>query len=219
MNQIFDAIVADAQAQGAASEDQVHMTGISNQEGNIMYQGTPNQVKVANLANLVAQGVDFSEAVQMIKQASATGEFLSSAGQRIRGAAGAAADYARGIAGAPMYSGARSAPGRAGDWVAGHYADLKDAGNAMIHPELYDTRNAAGVMEAASAARTRGVAANRMVTNPLVYVPAGAMALGAGGYALGREKKAAVDMLCARGVDFDDAVNAVNQKSYEMFGR
>lgn len=70
VNEIFDSIVADAQSQGAASTDQVHTQGVAAQEGKVEDSATPNQVKVAALAELMEQGFDFEEASEMIKQAS-----------------------------------------------------------------------------------------------------------------------------------------------------
>ena len=80
VNEIFDAVVADAQSQGAASADQVHTTGVSANEGKVEDHATPNQVKTAEKINmeklaaiqeLVANGIAFSDAVDMVKQAEA----------------------------------------------------------------------------------------------------------------------------------------------------
>lgn len=68
INQIFDGIVQDALAQGAASEQQVHGSGYAAPEGNAE-SGVPNQVKVAAVERMVEAGVDFNEAVEFVKEA------------------------------------------------------------------------------------------------------------------------------------------------------
>lgn len=77
VNQIFDAIIADAQSQGAASYDQVHGQGIAAHEGTAFQHATPNQLphaeveKAAAVAALVETGFDFDSAVSMVKEAEA----------------------------------------------------------------------------------------------------------------------------------------------------
>lgn len=68
INEIFDAIVADAMSQGAASTDQVHTTGVASHEG-AAEKAVPNQEKVAALNELIESGVSFEDATSMIKQA------------------------------------------------------------------------------------------------------------------------------------------------------
>lgn len=84
VNQIFDAIVADAMGHGAAGYEQVHQTGITGAEG-AANAGAPNQAamqhmnsavseeveKVAATVALVEAGFDFNDAVNMVKQAEA----------------------------------------------------------------------------------------------------------------------------------------------------
>lgn len=71
INEIFDAIIADTMSQGAASKDQVAVTGVSSHEGAAEARAMPNQVhqKMAALQELTEGGMDFSEAVELIKQA------------------------------------------------------------------------------------------------------------------------------------------------------
>ena len=69
INEIFDAMVADTLAQGAASTEQVHETGVAKQEGAVNDHAVPNQVKVAHVTDLMNQGVDFESAVSMVKEA------------------------------------------------------------------------------------------------------------------------------------------------------
>lgn len=81
INQIFDAIVADAMSRGAAPIDQNPAQGVSKDEGAINNQA-PNQVqtgsytvagdaqeKAAAVSALVEQGHDFEDAVNMVKAA------------------------------------------------------------------------------------------------------------------------------------------------------
>jgi hypothetical protein len=82
INQIFDAIVADAMAQGAAPVDQNPAPGVTKDEGAQIRVQAPNQVQVgpytvaedevekaAAVSELVAQGHDFESAVSMVKAA------------------------------------------------------------------------------------------------------------------------------------------------------
>lgn len=80
INQIFDAIVADAMARGVAPVDQNPAPGVAGQEGAQIGAQAPNQVqtggwvtagqeKAAAVSELVGQGFDFDEAVNMVKEA------------------------------------------------------------------------------------------------------------------------------------------------------
>lgn len=79
VNEIYDAVIADALAQGAASQDQVHTQGVAAVEGVPEQAATPNQVdtmsaddeqeKAAAVSQLVADGIDFDNAVNLVKQA------------------------------------------------------------------------------------------------------------------------------------------------------
>lgn len=77
VNQIFDAIVAKAMAQGAVAHDQVTQTGIAPMEGAVEQHAVPNGVpstsdsveKVAAVSALVNSGFDFDQAVEMVKAA------------------------------------------------------------------------------------------------------------------------------------------------------
>jgi hypothetical protein len=83
INQIFDAIVADAMAQGAAPVDQNAAAGVAKSEGAEIGKQAPNQVqtgmytvagndsveKAAAVSALVEQGHDFEEAVNLVKAA------------------------------------------------------------------------------------------------------------------------------------------------------
>lgn len=88
INQIYDAVIADALAQGAASQDQVHTQGVARVEGVPEQAATPGQVdtvaasdeqeKAAAVSALVADGVDFDEAINLVKAAA---EDLANEGQ------------------------------------------------------------------------------------------------------------------------------------------
>lgn len=79
VNEIFDAILADALSQGATGFDQVNQGGSAAVEGAPMDHATPNQVKAAEedpelqkaaaVAELVAQGVDFEKAAEAVSEA------------------------------------------------------------------------------------------------------------------------------------------------------
>ena len=72
VNEIFDAVVADALAQGAAAHDQVHTQGVASVEGAAEEQATPNQEeveKVAAVNALMADGMDLFAAVDLVKAA------------------------------------------------------------------------------------------------------------------------------------------------------
>lgn len=112
VNQIFDAIVADAMAQGAAAEDQVHDTGIAKAEGNAE-SGVPSQVKVAAIEKMVAAGVDFDEAVEFVKEAS-----MASMAAKVGRGAGLAAGFA-GAAGKAVGGAAKAGAKKTVDAVAG----------------------------------------------------------------------------------------------------
>jgi hypothetical protein len=82
VNQIFDSIVADTLAQGSASYDQAHTTGVTPVEGIAAATASPEAAaagdteeddlqKTAALNHLVQNGFDFESAYDMVKQAEA----------------------------------------------------------------------------------------------------------------------------------------------------
>lgn len=81
VNEIFDALVADAHAQGAANQNDLSNGGTAKSEGAANGMALPNQVatgdfvavgqeKAAAVTALVNDGVDFDDAVNLVKQAS-----------------------------------------------------------------------------------------------------------------------------------------------------
>jgi len=76
VNQIFDAIVADAMGEGATAYDQTQSTCASAGEGAAVDQGTTaqghadeSQEKMAAVITLVENGLDFDSAVDLVKEA------------------------------------------------------------------------------------------------------------------------------------------------------
>lgn len=209
INQIFDAIVADAMGRTGAKDDN-QTGGYAAAEGHVREEQTPNQVgvtgpegilgeaqeKTAAVAALVESGIDFDDAVDLVKAAAAELDFEHD--QQVKQAAleelmdqGIDFDSAvemvkeAGVTGSVVRgfnSAKKAVPGAAANAKRGagrHFAEHKG-------------RYAAGAGGAAAGA--------------------------AAGYAVGREKKAALDMLVDNGVDFDTAVNLVEAKSYELYG-
>lgn len=76
INQLFDAIVQDAVAQGGVTTTEMQAGQTAGKDGAVEASATPNQVpnvsveKTAALNELVGQGVDFDSAVELIKLAS-----------------------------------------------------------------------------------------------------------------------------------------------------
>lgn len=215
INQIFDSIVADALGQGAASFDQVHTQGVSAQEGAAEAQGTPNQVytvgveKTAAVMSLVNSGVDFDSAVDMVKAAAE--QIEAEEAEQVKQAAfadlvGRGVDFE--LAAALVKS-----AGAVGNAAAGAKKWLQNEG----------VKASVGAENVAFGARNldKGIAARglkQLAGNRLVQGGAAATAVGGAGYALGREKQAAVSALCEAGVDFDSAVDLVQSKSQEIYG-
>jgi len=192
VNQILDAIVQDTMAQGAASFDQVHTTGVAGQEGNVE-SAVPNQVKTASdeqekaaaVSALVADGVDFDQAVNLVKQAEAEMEAEHEL-QVKQAAIGALMD--RGVDFAQAVN------------------MVKSAGALQVVQ-----KGALVAKDAAKGGLSRGA-----------KIGIGAAAAGAaagGAYAATREKKAAFDALVQAGVDFDSAAQLVIAKSNELYGQ
>lgn len=239
INQIFDAIVSDAMSQGAASEEQVHDTGVAKQEGTVEDHAVPNQVKVAAINRMTRAGVDFDEAVEFVKMAGAqavaeaiarkmgtvaggvTG-FTQAAG---RGAAKAAKGAATGTANAARRAGAavRDSDFAQNAMQYGEHVIKPHAQNAgtllkgMVNPVGTYGKGAKG-----SEWTARAMSAKELAKNPVAQTVAGVGALGAGGAALAmhrnQEKKAAFDALVEAGVDFDQAAILVAQKAQEIYG-
>lgn len=215
INQIFDAIVADVQGQGAVSYDGTDPGGaITPNEGAAEQLATPNQVdtvgveKTAAVMSLVNSGIDFDSAVDMVK--AAADEIEAEEAEQVKQAAfadllGRGVDFDLAVA-------LVKSAGAAGEAVAGAKKWLQNEGvKASVGAEnvMFGARN----LDKGIAGR--GV--KQLATNRLVQGGAAAGAL-AGGAALAHQKQAAVSALCDAGVDFDSAVELVQAKSQEMYG-
>jgi hypothetical protein len=194
LNEIFDGIIADTKAQGAAGVDQVHETGVAAKEGNAL-SAVPNQIKVAAMNQLLEQGMDFDQASELVKQASAAQLLLSGPGK-----VGSTFSRAKtGLKGMADAAGKDAKTLLKGDVGGDSVVSVGNSGRAVTSG--------------------RGAAAGRLAKNPLVAGGAGALAAGGATAALvGREKKAALDMLMDAGLDFDSAVSLVDAKAQELYG-
>lgn len=254
MNEIFDAMVQDALAAGAAGEEQVHSSGISQEEGMIEERTVPNQVKMAKVNELVQNGIDYDYAVEIVKQASDS--LLKQAGTAVkvidnmdrlrrmghqfvkgvkdnaaragndfrhaRNRAGVVVDSAgnavtrgqslKNLAKNPLVAGGAAA-GLTGASGAAYLANREKKASL-----LRLAGPAAKVADAAKPLVTRDAARKVALGLGAAGAVAGGAAGAAGGYALAHKKQAAVNQLIERGIDFDTAVDMVNQKSLEMYG-
>lgn len=218
INQIFDAIVADAMGQGAASYSQSPSNVVSSSvEGAVVAQGTPNQVatesveKTAAVISLVNSGVDFDDAVDMVKAAAE--EIAAEEAEQVKQAAfadllGRGVDFDLAVALVKS---------------AGRMDALKGAASAAKKAlQTEGVRAAVGADNVAFGLKNKdmgiaGRGVKQLAQNRLVQGGAAAGAAG-GAYALGREKQAAVSALCEAGVDFDQAIELVQAKSQEIYG-
>lgn len=192
VNQIFDAIVADALGAGAATPHELGHVPVSAAEGAIEARQAPAGTeseeveKAAAVSALVSSGFDFESAVEMVKAAEE--EILAEEQFQVKQAA--------------------------------HDA-LVDAG---IDPALAEALvKSAGALVPSGG---RGLVGPAAKAKNFLQRHGGKLAAGAGvaaaaggaGYALAREKQAAVNGLVDAGVDFDLAVGLVNEKASELYG-
>ena len=226
LNQIFDAIIADAQGQGVVSS--VIQTPVAPAEGAPNARQTPNQEdvesfvgaegegqeKAAAVSALVNEGWEFDDAVALVKQAS--DELEAEEDALIKQAA-----FNELMAQGYGFEDAVHLVKSAGAFQAA--AKAVGGSNRVIRKGAVMAEKAtravgAGAARATDAAKS---AAGYAKANPgRVAAGAAGAAVGAGAAAaaMGREKKAAVDQLMAYGVDFDSAVEAVNAKAAEIYG-
>jgi hypothetical protein len=248
INQIFDAIVADAMGSTNAKDEQetgntAHAEGAIARQAPAQVQvngpaaiGGEDQEKAAAVSALVESGYDFEESVNLVKAASDELDFEHD--QHIKQAAlnelidsGVDYDYAVEMVKEASVGGMATRLGRKAGVAAGR--GRQAASNAVLNARTYPNgvkgmASDAGKRLAADAkdvpGQVRGLAtAPRMAAqglgrNTAVRTAAGAAVVGGGAYALGREKKAAVDGLIEAGVDFDTAVDLVNAKADELYG-
>lgn len=219
INQIFDSIVQDAQAHGAVDSN---LTGNNaGAEGVAVQRMAPNQnqqigpegldgethEKTAAVISLVNSGYDFDDAVSMVKAASDALDadhdtFVKQAALNELLDSGVDFDYAVEMVKEASFGGVATRVGR----------QLSVAAEKT-------KRGVSGLV-----AKNQGTINNvkkHVGRNQLAYGAGAVGATGAvagGAYALGREKKAALDGLVDNGVDYDLAVDLVNEKSYELYG-
>lgn len=246
INQIFDAIVADALSQGAASHDQVHETGEAAPEGNAEAHAVPNQIKAAAMEKLLDAGFDFDEAVELVKTASLKGAWSAAraAGQNVvskarllphtdaatvaKFKAKTTADSARqGMENAvaatkktfqEALEGLKNKAMAAKDAVKARAGEASEDFSRLVHGDT-GAGTTIVVDSKGRATPPRLDAAKRLAKNPLVYGTAGGLAAaGVAGAAMSREKKAAFDALVEAGVDFDEAASLVIAKAQELYG-
>jgi hypothetical protein len=240
INQIFDAIVSDAMAHGAAPVDQNPAAGIAKEEGAQVAAQTPNQggvtgwvdadqqEKAAAVSELVSQGFDFDAAVNLVKEAAF--ELEQEEETQVKQAAfdsflaaGFDFDQAVELTKVAAASGAAKMLNEAARSVGGGAATraARKAATTAEHVGRAAKKTANGVAFDANRVKAQATQGSfkALANNKAVHLGAGAAAAGAAGaYAVGREKKAALDMLIANGVDFDSAIEMVNAKSNELYG-
>jgi hypothetical protein len=227
INQIFDAIVADALGQGAATPEQLDHAHMSSQEGAAEAAGTPGQVqtesaeKTAAVLSLVNSGVDFDSAVEMVKAAAE--EIRAEEAEQVKQAAfaeliGKGVDFDMAVALVKSAS-EKETHGKA---VA---RGARAAGRGMVE-------GAAGQIVGTGAGAGLGALAGKALKSKsgaatAVGAAIGGLVGGFGGsfHGTGRsiqnqmaEKRAAFDALCEAGVDFETAASLVQAKSQELYG-
>lgn len=231
INEIFDALVADALSQGAASEQQVHETGVSAQEGAVEDHAVPNQVKVASeqdaiekaaaITELVAQGVDFSDAVELVKQAAVEIEFEMEKAAAMTQLMAEGIDFDQAIelvkeasAGDMTVMDGGPVEGAAGTKVQHDAAQAMAEGAAAIKPMVTGdgVRNSGTINQIYDAivadAKGQGAASVEQVHDTGVAAQEGAVE----DHAVPNQVKvAAIERMVAAGVDFDEAVSIVKE--------
>ena len=237
VNEIFDAVIADAVGQGATGDEQVHQTGVAAQEGNVEDHAVPNQVKVAYMNELLEQGMDFDKAAEMVK---AAGEHKLKAwvspawqenaiakehgkegdagvGKHITGTLRAAGRATlEGVAGAALGTGAgmvanRMSRGRLGPMAAGA-GYLVGANVGGVHGAVASYKNQA------AEAHKKYASMNELLEQGVDFDEAADMVKSAAEQEASDnlEKAAAINELVGRGHDFEDAVALVKQAAEEI---
>lgn len=224
INNILEAIVAGAKAQGGGSDDLVNGEGPTEGSAAIGVKAAEEQEKAAAVSALTAEGMDFDTAVALVKQAEA--EILGEAFEQEKQAAFTALvesginfdqavelikqaeedlkkkselDKEAGIADM-----ARSA-------LKGAKVDMKVAG-ANVKEILKGTGKPGGRASAANslASTTTGKLVGGAVIGTAAYKAKKAIR--------GQEKKAAFDTLIEAGIDFEDAITLVKAAELDVYG-
>lgn len=240
INQIFDAVVAKALGQGAVAADQVTQTGTAFAEGAVEQHAVPNGVpssndeveKVAAVTALVNSGFDFDQAVEMVKAAEY--ELMVEEEGQVKQAAmndllDAGVDFA--LAAALVKEASAAGMARRAGRVASVGAEKAKraatnfgadvaAGARNLGSDIRMVANPSG-FAMAGGVPTRGEAVANLARNRAAQLGAGALGaagLAGGGYALAREKQAALNGLVDAGMDFDTAAALVEETSQELYG-
>lgn len=233
VNQILDAIVAKAQSDGAVNPDQAAPGSMAGAE-----RSDENVEKTAAVVALVEAGVDFDQAVDLVKQAEVeikaeefevekqaafgalieAGVDFDSAIELVKEACEDLEKQALSMAGMKAGAGklygkakgmAQSAASSAKSYATGVKNSAKDVGTQVGDLGFALKNKDMGLA---------GQAAKRLTQNKAVRLGAGVTAAGgaAGVYAANREKKAAFDQLIADGIDFETASDLIKQASDEL---
>lgn len=243
VNALFETIVANAVAQGGQSDDLINgASHVAERADHALMVGGPGpasegQEKAAAVSALVAEGMDFDMAVDLVKQAEleiqaesweqekqACLDLLMQEGVNFDDAVAlvkqAEEDMMKEAAG-PTGTDKRirdTAKVDAGRKVQAGKAALKEGiqrgvVNARVGANnvVFGARNLDGKIFG------RGV--RQLASNRLVQAGGAVGLAAAGGAALmGREKKACVEALMNEGIDFDTAVELTKQASIEVYG-
>lgn len=238
INEIFDAMVQDAISQGAASEEQVHGTGLTAQEGAVEDHAVPSQVKTASeqeaedaiekaaaISELVAQGIDFSDAVELVKQAAVEIEFEIEKAAAMTQLMAEGVDFDSAIelvkqasAGDVTVTDGSSAPGTVPNKIHADVAQANAEGESYIKPMLTGdgVKNQGSINQIFDAivqdAVSQGAASEEQVHDTGLAKQEGAVEDHA---VPSQVKVAAINRMVEAGVDFDEAVEFVKQASDE----
>jgi hypothetical protein len=231
VNQIFDAIVADAMGEGATAYDQTQSAGASAGEGAAMDQGATanghadeSQEKMAAAITLFENGLDFDTAVDLVKEAAEAieaEEFDMAKQAAVSELIGQGFDFDSAV---ELVKEAVANPSERvshpnstirGKVEQGAY-QAKQKGKrfgASAKSEAANLKGALGGLKNSPRTAIQSIAGNR-----IAQAAAAAAAIGGGAYALTREKKAAFEALVDAGVDFEKAAELVAAKSQELYG-
>jgi flavin-binding protein dodecin len=204
-------------AMGLATNPVVQGTAAAGVAAGVGGYALSNEKKAAAMNELMDAGIDFDEASEIVKQASASTIFLAGPGKLSRTARAQGALLGSKARLKDLVSDASSMVNKVKSSVKGAAGRAKTDVKLLVSGETGN--HVVTVNSKGRASSPRLGAAGRLASNGFVQgVAAGVAAAGAGGYALSREKKAAVDLLTHAGVDFDSAVSMVNEKAAELYG-
>ncbi len=246
VNQILDAIVADAKASGAVSENTA-ASGESQAAAEAARMGDEVE-KAAAVSALVEAGVDFDEATDLVKQAALEieeEELEQEKQAALEEAVEAGVDFDTAVELVKEASTLGAVKGVLTKLKAGvgkEVGNLKASATGLngaakgvltklkagVGKEVGNLKasttglKGAATMKGLSAkarANLAGQSLKEMAKNRVVQGGAAAAAVGGAAMAMNREKKAAYDALVEAGVDFDTAVELVKEASEKVYGK